>query len=131
MNINNEKKGYFIETKNNFAIVTRKNINNIQIYDVQKGLFDFNTYTKFCYKEENGKDRFGWEGYLGEDNLNLSKDIKRCHKAMTFIESLYFYYKVKYLTFLFNEINDIIRNICLVYFERTLLNIYNIRCKLI
>jgi hypothetical protein len=46
---------------------------------------------------------------------------------MLFIESRNFYFKVKNLLDSFNGINDIIRNICFVYFERTLNNISNIK----
>src|SRR5436190_1513459 len=97
----------------------------IHNYFFSKGLSN----TEAFYKED-GKTQFGWEGYMCQDNLSLSKDIKRCHKAIIFIESLYFYIKVKYLLSEFNGVNDIIKNICFIYFERSFPKVANIRCKL-
>lgn len=79
---------------------------------------------------ENNDIPYGFSGCNCGDNTSLVKDIDSCCKAMVFIESLHFFLEVKRLLHLFDNNHDIIRNICLIYFDRTLKNISAIRCKL-
>ena len=128
--IDNKIKTYFVETSNNFNLITRKIIDNKEIYNVRNNLSYTKTHTEIIY-EKKDKEEFRWKGFPNEDNLSLIKDVRLCGKAMMFIDSYHFYLKVKYLSFISNEFHDIIKNICFVYFERTLANISDLRCKLI
>ena len=132
INIDNQNKSYFIETANKFILVTKKNIDNREIYNIRNNLRSKNSYSEIFYTQKDGKGQFGWKGFMKADSLSLVKDIKICRKAIIFIESYHFYLKVKCLLHVFNVngIDDIIRNICFVYFERTLSNVSDIRCRL-
>jgi hypothetical protein len=138
LNIDGFSKTYFIETKNNLVLVRKakikkmdiKNSNNIELYIIYNYLFDgYKSHTKEFYVEkENDKTRFRTSDCICKDRSTLFDDMELCHKAMCFIESLHFYFKIRHLLCLFDNNNDIIKNICFVYFERTLRNVSDIRC---
>lgn len=124
--INIDNKSYLVNTINNHISVTKININNKEIYK-----FNINFHVKSSTFEilyENGN--FSYDNRILQKHSNLYNDVKLCRKAILFIESYHFSLKTKYLIDLFDDINDIITNIQSVYFERTLLNVKNINCKL-
>lgn len=123
INIDNQNKSYFIKTISKYISVTKININNKETYMIINNLCSPNSYTEILY--ENGK--FSFDNHILQKHTNLYNDIKLCRETMLFIESRHFYFKVKYLLYAFNGINDIIKNICFVYFERTLSNISDIK----
>ena len=135
--VDGKHKSYFVETKNNLIMVTKLICKgDIQIYNINNNPLVQRPFSRIIgaktyYAEKvNGKIPFGWYGFLPKDILSLSNDIEICSKVIFFLESWYFYLKAKYLLCLFDGINDIIRNICFIYIERTLGNLFNIRCKL-
>lgn len=132
INIDNKAKSYFIETANKFVLVTKKNLNNREIYNVKNNLCSTIMYTEILCEKKEWKAKFLGKTLTKADNLSILKDIKVCRKAIMFVESFHFYLKVRCLLHVFdtNGIDDIIRNICFVYFERTLSDITEIRCRL-
>jgi hypothetical protein len=76
------------------------------------------------------KGRFSHDNRILQKDTNLYNDMKLCRESILFIEFLNLYLKVKYLLCLFDGINDIIRNICYVYFENTISNISDLKYKL-
>lgn len=135
INIDNKIQSYFIKTSHNLILVKKiKNINdNIDTYGVYRYPFTQNilsTRTILIKKKNNDKTQFRFKDCPCKNLQSLINDLEMCHKAINFIESLYFFLKIRYLLCLFNNNNDIIRNICFIYFERILQNVSNIRCKL-
>lgn len=126
INIDNQNKSYFIETISKFLSVTKTTIENEEFYNIKNNLCSAISEYKILYE----KGRFSFNNHILQKHTNLYNDMKLCRKAMLFIESLHFYFKVKYLSYLFDGINDIITNICFIYFERTITNISNLKCIL-
>lgn len=141
INIDGEIKSYFVETNNNLILVKKMNTKNMgiintddtEIYDIYNYLFEPSISHKQIYRvdNKNEKTRFRFNDCICKNKSSILEDVEICHKAICFIDSFYFYLKIKYLSGAFNEINDIIRNICFIYFDRTLQNVSNIRCKLV
>lgn len=139
LNIDGACKEFFIETKNNLFLVKKAKIKKmdikktdyLELYIIYNDLFDTVTsHTKeFRVEKENCKTRFRTTDCICKDRLKLFDDMELCHKAICFIESLYFYLKIRYLLTLFDNNDDIIKNICFIYFERTLRNVSDIRCN--
>ena len=133
INIGNQTKSYFIKTISKFISVTKGNMPHFdrkEFYDIKFDLCSSDSRARvFC--EEN--ERFSCQKHILQINTNFYKDVEVCHRAIIFIESFYFYLKVKYLLDLFDGVFDIIRNICFVYFEKAPLNVSsnvsNLRCK--
>lgn len=123
INIDNQNKSYFINTISKFVEITKKTIENKEIYNIKNNITYPSSSTEISYENQ----RFSFHNHILQKHTNLYNDIKLCREAMLFIESRNFYFKVKNLLDSFKGINDIIRNICFVYFERTLNNISNIK----
>ena len=123
-----DSKSYFIETISKFILITKKNADNKEIYNIKNNLCSPTSSTEISYSE---KTLFSFCNHILQKSTNWYDDMKICRKAILFIESYHLYLKIKLLLYVFNEneINDIIRNICLIYFERTLLGVYNVRCR--
>jgi len=128
ISIDDTYKTYYVQTICNFILVTKRHIGYEEIYTIKNNLSSLNANSEIIYD----KGRFHMKSLNSENVINIYNDIKACRKAILFIESYHFYLKVLYLKYVFNEyeINDIIRNICFVYFERTLVGTLNIKCKL-
>lgn len=123
INIDNQNKSYFIKTIRNFVSVTKRYLDDNEIYIINFNLCSAHSSMEILYN----KGRFSYDNHILNKHANLYNDMELCRKATLFIESLNFYLKVKYLLYAFDGINDIIINICFVYFERTLSNISNIK----
>ena len=112
-------------------------VDNVQIYSVSNDLYIQRLHIRelnpriYYVEKVTSKASLGWEGYMRQDRLSLSNDIEICSKAIFFLESWHFYLKVKDLLRLFSYNNDIIHYICFIYFQRTIGNLSNIRCKLL
>jgi len=142
LNVNGFSKSYFIETKNNLIQIKKhkvkkygvKTVDNLEFYYIFNYLFiDWESEGQKLIIEnenENDKTRFIITDCICKDRLSLFDDMRRCHKAICFIESLNLFLKVKSLLPLFDNNNDIVINICNVYFKISLRNVSNIRCKL-
>ena len=123
--IDNQNKSYFIKTINKFILVTKKNIDYKEFYNIKYNLCCINSSTEILYDD----GRFSCKEHILQNLTNLYNDMNICRKAIIFIESYYFYLKVKYLLDKFIGINDIVLNICFVYFKRSLKNISDVNCK--
>lgn len=124
INIDNQNKSYFIKTISNFVSVTKRHL--AEIYNINFNLCSASLSMEILYN----KGRFSHDNHILQKDTNLYNDIKLCREVMIFIESLNFYIKVKYLLYAFDGINDIINNICFVYFENTISNISDLKYKL-
>ena len=128
------RETYFVETSHNLVYVIKSNSKKFQneTYFANNHFFSHTIIScdKMFYEmKPNGKVLMGIEDE--GDKSNLLNDIFLCRKAIFYIELFHFYLKIKYLLVLFDGVNDIIKNISVIYFERALLhkNISNIRCK--
>ena len=144
MIIDKRLKEYFVETVNNLLCVSKVDKEEYITQNLHEERYFINNrffsqiitlnHKTFYEAKINGKRIIGKideEEELYKDELFLLNDIKICRKVIFYIESLHFYLKVKYLLRVFDNNNDIIRNICLVYFERTLCNVSDLRCKIV
>lgn len=140
LNVDGFSKSYFIETKNNLIKKHKvkkygvKTVDNLELYYIYNYLFlDWKPLTEELIVEsenKNDKTRFIITDCICKDRLSLFNDMRRCHKAICFIESLNLFLKIKYLLPSFDNNNDIVTNMCNVYFNISLRNVSNIRCKL-
>ena len=134
VNIDRQHKSYFIKTTNNLKSVERTS-GDVKIYHVHNYFFlqELRLNNEIFYGRKIDGNIFevknGYKNYLPPYLLSLSNDMALCSKAVLFVESLHFYLKVKYLLNLFDGIDDVIYNICIVYLGRTLENISNIQLK--
>jgi len=127
-------KSYWIKTENN--LISIKKEPNID-HDIYHVIFNYcldisNMSVKFEKSTKNyllkGASKIHVEFYK-----SIVRDIKSCKKSLIFMESIEFCFKIVLFMSIFNEngINDIIRNICLVYLERSLYDYKDVRCILI
>lgn len=126
-------KSYWIQTKNNLISIKKETSIANDIYNVSVNLCSDIPNMEVLFDKIKKQLTFKGNKNNLEIYLSILNDVKLCRKALVFMESLDFCFKIYLYMSIYDEngINDIKRNICLVYLEKTLRGCKNIRCKLV